>query len=60
MTAKAHPRSCVKCEHEETCGYSHLATIGKRTECSFTECCLGDMSNGQPFFEAAVAKAQTK
>ena len=41
---------CAKCKYELTCGYSPLATTGDRTECSYEECCLGDMSYGKGSF----------
>lgn len=31
------PNSCVNCKNEMTCGYSHLANLGHRTEYSYGE-----------------------
>lgn len=47
------PNSCVNCKHEETCGYSMLATVGQRDPVwSFGQCVLGDRSYGHgPFFQ---------
>ena len=43
---------CANCEYEKTCGYSHLAMLGYRTEYSYKECCLGEKSyNHGSFFE---------
>lgn len=42
--------SCINCEYEMTCGYSHLANLGCRTEFSYNECCLGERSYGSGMF----------
>lgn len=50
---KSASNSCINCEYEMTCGYSHLATLGHRTEFSYKECCLGEMAyNRGSFFKA--------
>ena len=49
--------SCVNCQHELTCGYSMLATIGKRdNKFSYGKCVLGLMSSGKPFFDKRVGE----
>ena len=51
------PNSCVNCEYEKTCGYSHLANLGYRTEFSYGECCLGERSYGMgTFFKPKAIK----
>ncbi len=48
--------SCVNCANELTCGYSMLATDGRRDDrFSYGPCVLGMMSGGKPFFVAKVA-----
>jgi hypothetical protein len=47
--------SCVNCKFEETCGYSPLAMLKRRTENSYGPCALGLMSphgnrEPRPFF----------
>lgn len=44
------PNSCANCKYEKTCGYSHLANLGYRTEFSYGECCLGERSYGMGTF----------
>jgi hypothetical protein len=44
--------SCSNCKFEKTCGYSHLAMLGYRTEYSYGTCGLGERSYGDgPFFQ---------
>ncbi len=53
--------SCVNCKYELTCGYSHLATIGKRSEFSYKQCCLGERSYGMgTFFESKKEARNSK
>lgn len=52
---EAAENSCVNCQHEMTCGYSMLATVGKRdSKYSYGKCILGLMSSGRPFFDKRV------
>lgn len=53
MEEKNTQSCCAKCKYEQTCGYSPLSTLGKRTDESFIECGLGDKSDGVPFFEVS-------
>lgn len=47
------PNCCANCSHENTCGYSPLAMSKERTENSYTPCCLGMKSSGEPFYQPA-------
>lgn len=53
MNTEQNPatNSCSQCKHELTCGYSMLAMTGSREDGSYTPCCLGNMSDGEPFFK---------
>jgi hypothetical protein len=54
-TIKPAINSCANCRYELSCGYSHLQSLGHRTEFSVGPCPLGQRSNGKPFFEAGAA-----
>jgi len=52
--------SCVKCANELTCGYSLLATTGRRGMLSWGPCVLGLMSSGRPFFDKKEESANDR
>lgn len=61
MTELLIQNSCLLCSHELTCGYSPLATLGRRTEQSAEPCPLGERSyGGGPFFAPKTIEAAAK